>query len=209
MNPNDTTTFVIGLTGGIGSGKSTVGELFTDIGVPVIDTDQLSREIMTRGSHSLKKIVNFFGHEVLLKNHELDRKHLRKLVFSDSNKRQWLEQLLHPKIRELLLSKLSEYSDNYIVIVVPLLFESNSNNSSSFNFINKTLVVDCTEELQLKRAISRDQSNALEIKKIIGSQMPRTQRLSLADDVIVNDGSLESLRENVLEIHEKYQRLSH
>ena len=108
MNPNDTTTFVIGLTGGIGSGKSTVGELFTDIGVPVIDTDQLSREIMTRGSHSLKKIVNFFGHEVLLKNHELDRKHLRKLVFSDSNKRQWLEQLLHPKIRELLLSKLSE-----------------------------------------------------------------------------------------------------
>ncbi|MDG2089575.1 MAG: dephospho-CoA kinase [Gammaproteobacteria bacterium] len=207
MSPNNSIPFTIGLTGGIGSGKSIVSQLFTDIGVPVIDTDQLSREIVSQGSPSLVKIADYFGPEILLGTGELDRQTLRKIVFSDKNKKQWLEQLLHPQIRKLLLNKLIEYSDDYVVIVIPLLFESKSNNNS-YNFINKTLVVDCPEELQLKRALSRDQSSAVEIKKIIESQMPRTQRLSLADDVIVNDSSVESLREKVLKIHEKYQYLS-
>ena len=154
-----------------------------------------------------QKIADYFGPEILLGTGELDRQTLRKIVFSDKNKKQWLEQLLHPQIRKLLLNKLIEYSDDYVVIVIPLLFESKSNNNS-YNFINKTLVVDCPEELQLKRALSRDQSSAVEIKKIIESQMPRTQRLSLADDVIVNDSSVESLREKVLKIHEKYQYIS-
>ena len=207
MSPNTTTPFTIGLTGGIGSGKNIVSQLFTDIGVPVIDTDQLSRKIVAQGSSSLVKIADYFGPEVLFGTGELDRQTLRKIVFSDANKKQWLEQLLHPQIRKLVLNKLSEYSDNYVVIVIPLLFESKSNNSS-YNFINKTLVVDCPEELQLKRALSRDQSSAVEIKKIIESQMPRAQRLSLADDVIVNNNSVDSLREKVLKIHEKYQQLS-
>ncbi|PCJ40677.1 MAG: dephospho-CoA kinase [SAR86 cluster bacterium] len=203
MSTDNSLPLTIGLTGGIGSGKSNVSQFFAELGVPVIDTDQLSRELVKPGSPLLSEISKYFGNEILLPSGNLDRNSLRKKIFANPDKKQWLEQLLHPKIKELLLTQLTNYKNAYVVIVVPLLLES-----TNYNFINRVLVVDCSEELQLKRTAIRDQSKVAEIKKIINSQMPRTQRLSLADDIIVNQGSLNSLREKVLELHEKYQQLN-
>lgn len=205
MNTSRSLPFTIGLTGGIGSGKSIVSDLFAELGVPVIDTDQLSRELVEQGSPLFNEITKHFGEEILLTSGDLNRKKLRQLIFSNADEKLWLEQLLHPAIRELLLNKLSSCSDAYAIIVVPLLFENKDN---SFSFLNRTLVVDCPESIQLERASARDQSKLTEIKKIIDSQIPRPQRLSLADDIISNDSSLESLREDVLKLHEKYRRLS-
>ena len=208
MNTNNPLPFTIGLTGGIGSGKSTVSQIFADIPVPVIDTDLLSRELVVKASPLLAKIADYFGPQVLLENGELNRQHLRSLIFSEPDKKKWLEQLLHPQIKRLVLNQLSRHTKGYVIVVVPLLFE-NITTSDSYNFINTTLVVDCSEALQLERSIARDQTNSIEIESIIKSQMPRAERIALADDVIVNDGNLNSLKEKVLEIHEKYQQLSH
>lgn len=206
MNANTTIPFTIGLTGGIGSGKSSVSDFFAELGVSVIDTDHLSRELVEHGSPLLNKISEHFGEAILLSSGDLDRKKLRQIIFSNADDKLWLEQLLHPAIRELLLSKLSNCSDAYAIIVVPLLFENKNN---SYSFLNRVLVVDCPEALQLERVKARDQSNLAETKKIIESQISRSKRLSLADDIIVNEASLESLKENVLKLHEKYKQLSH
>ncbi len=202
MSTSDTLPLTIGLTGGIGSGKSAVSQLFADLGVPVIDTDRLSRELVQHGSPLLNKIKDYFGNEILLKSGELNRKQLRQIVFHDKAKKQWLEKLLHPEIKQLLFEQLKNISENYVVIVVPLLLENDS-----YNFIDRVLVVDCSESLQLNRAMARDKSSPDEIKKIITSQMPRSKRLQLADDIIVNEDTLESLEEKVIELHEKYQSL--
>jgi len=202
MKTSNSLPLTIGLTGGIGSGKSVVSQLFADLGVPVIDTDQLSRELVKQGSTLLEKISKYFGEEILLKSGDLDRKQLRQIIFEDNEKKQWLEHLLHPQIKQSILKQLTKFDDTYVVIAVPLLLENNN-----YNFINRVLVIDCSEELQLKRAINRDQSNSDEVKKIIASQLPRLKRLPLANDIIVNEGTLESLSEKVIELHEKYQQI--
>ena len=202
MNTNDKLPLTIGLTGGIGSGKSAVSQIFSDLDVPVIDTDELSRELVKKGSPLLREIEDYFGKNIILNSGELDRKQLRQIVFRDKKKKQWLEKLLHPEIKRLLLERLKMFSDTYAIVVVPLLLENDN-----YNFIDRVLVVDCSESLQLNRAIARDQSSSEEIKKIIDSQMPRAKRLALADDIIVNEGPLESLKEKVLALHEKYQQL--
>ncbi len=202
MSASDKLPLTIGLTGGIGSGKTAVSQIFADLGVPVIDTDQLSRELVKQGSPLLNKIKDYFGNEIVLKSGELDRKQLRQIVFRDEAKKLWLEKLLHPKIKQSIIDQLKNISENYVVIVVPLLLENDN-----YNFINRVLVVDCSESLQLNRAIARDKSSPDEIKKIIASQMPRSKRLQLADDIIVNEDTLESLKKKVLELHEKYQDL--
>ncbi len=202
MNTNDKLPLTIGLTGGIGSGKSAVSQIFSDLDVPVIDTDELSRELVKKGSPLLREIEDYFGKNIILNSGEVDRKQLRQIVFRDKKKKQWLEKLLHPEIKRLLLERLKMFSDTYAIVVVPLLLENDN-----YNFIDRVLVVDCSESLQLNRAIARDQSSSEEIKKIIDSQMPRAKRLALADDIIVNEGPLESLKEKVLALHEKYQQL--
>jgi len=201
MKTIESLPLTIGLTGGIGSGKSTVSQIFADLGVPVIDTDELSRELVKPGSALLNKISDYFGHEILSPTGDLDRKKLRQVIFSDSDKKLWLEELLHPAIRQAVLTELKQHKNTYVIIVVPLLLES-----SNYDFINRVLVVDCSEDLQLKRATARDQSNTEEIKKIIDSQMPRARRLVLADDIIENETDLDSLKQQVLKLHEKYQR---
>ena len=202
MSTSDKLPLTIGLTGGIGSGKTAVSQIFADLDVPVIDTDQLSRELVKQGSPLLNKIKDYFCSEILLTSGELDRRQLRQIVFHDKVKKLWLEKLLHPEIKQSLIEQLKNISENYVVIVVPLLLENNN-----YNFIDRVLVVDCSESLQLNRAIARDNSSPDEIKKIIASQMPRSKRLQLADDIIVNEDTLESLEEKVLELHEKYQHL--
>lgn len=202
MSITHTLPLTIGLTGGIGSGKSAVSQLFTDLGVPVIDTDLLSRELVQQGSSTLSKIKDYFGDTIIFKSGELNRKKLREIIFKDKAKKLWLEELLHPQIKQLLLEQLKNYNETYVVVVVPLLLEGDN-----YNFIDRVLVVDCSESLQLTRAIARDRSSSDEIEKIIASQMPRANRLALADDIIVNESSLELLKEQVLELHEKYQHI--
>ena len=202
MNTNYKLPLTIGLTGGIGSGKSAVSQIFSELDVPVIDTDELSRELVKKGSPLIKEIEDYFGKNIILNSGELDRKQLRQIVFRDKKKKQWLEKLLHPEIKRLLLERLKMFNDTYVIVVVPLLLENDN-----YNFIDRVLVVDCSESLQLNRAIARDQSSSEEIKKIIASQMPRAKRLALADDIIVNEGPVESLKEKVLALHEKYQQL--
>jgi dephospho-CoA kinase len=203
MSTSDKLPLTIGLTGGIGSGKSAVSQIFEDLGVPVIDTDELSRELVKKGSPLLNEIKDYFGNKIILNSGELDRRQLRQIVFKDKTKKQWLENLLHPQIKRLLLERLKMFSETYVIVVVPLLLENDN-----YNFIDIVLVVDCSESLQLNRAIARDQSSSEAIKKIIDSQMPRAKRLALADDIIVNEGPIELLEEKVLELHEKYQQLN-
>lgn len=202
MSTSETLPLTIGLTGGIGSGKSAVSRFFSDLDIPIIDTDELSRELVEPGSPLLQDIKDYFGNSIILKSGELDRKQLREIVFQDTTKKQWLEKLLHPEIRHLLLKRLENISGTYAIVVVPLLLENNN-----YGFIDRVLVVDCPVDLQLDRAVARDKSNINEIKKIIASQIPRAQRLKQADDIIVNEGTLESLKAKVLELHEKYQQL--
>ncbi len=202
MSTSETLPLTIGLTGGIGSGKSAVSRFFSDLDIPIIDTDELSRELVEPESPLLQDMEDYFGNSIILKSGELDRKQLREIVFQDKTKKQWLEKLLHPKIRHLLLKRLKNISGTYAIVVVPLLLENNN-----YGFIDRVLVVDCPVDLQLDRAVARDKSNINEIKKIIASQIPRAQRLKQADDIIVNEGTLESLKAKVLELHEKYQQL--
>ena len=204
MNTPGSFPLTIGLTGGIGSGKSTVSQIFSELGVPVVDTDELSRQLVSQGSPLLDEITAYFGNHVLLPSGELDRKKLRQIIFSDADNKQWLEHLLHPAIKQSVIEQLNNQKSEYAIVVVPLLLENNN-----YDFIDRVLVVDCDETLQLQRATARDHSHAEEIKKIIDSQIPRAQRLALADDIIHNDADLSLLKQQVLKLHEQYRQLSH
>jgi dephospho-CoA kinase len=204
MNTPGSFPLTIGLTGGIGSGKSSVSQIFSELGVPVVDTDELSRQLVSQGSPLLDEIASHFGRDVLLESGELDRKKIRQIIFSDANEKQWLEHLLHPAIKQSVIEQLNNQKSEYAIVVVPLLLENNN-----YDFIDRVLVVDCDETLQLQRATARDQSHAEEIKKIIDSQLPRAQRLALADDIIHNDADLSSLKQQVSKLHEQYRQLSH
>ncbi|WP_163935514.1 dephospho-CoA kinase [Paraferrimonas sp. SM1919] len=192
----------IGLTGGIGSGKSTVAQLFRSLGVTVIDADQVAREVVAKGSPGLKAIASHFG-EVVINNGELDRTRLRDIIFNDAQQRTWLNNLLHPMIRHSMLVQAQASSSNYVIFEVPLLFE---NGFSQITQIN--IVVDCDEQTQLHRATLRDGSTDEQIQKIINTQMPRQQKLELADDVIYNNKDLPHLEQQVWQLHSKYMQLS-
>ena len=195
--------FVIGLTGGIGSGKSTVATLFLKKGITVIDTDQLAREVIEPDRIAFKKIIDYFGKAILQDSGKIDRAKLRTIVFHNPKQRLWLEKLLHPLIRELMAQHIKEAKSPYCIAVIPLLFETTPN-----PLINRILVVDSPEPLQIKRVLARDASSEAEIKKIIASQISREKRLKGADDVILNDGLLEDLQLQVDQLHEQYLSLS-
>lgn len=203
MNKTSTLPFTVGLTGGIGSGKSAVSNLFEEMGIYVIDTDLLSRELVASGLTLLSDIENYFGTDILLPNGELDRSRLRDIIFANPEKKRWLEQLLHPQIRALLLQRLTQCQSDYALIVVPLLLESDD-----YKFLNRILVVDCPEALQLQRVQQRDNIDTETARSIMASQLPRDQRLAYADDIISNDSSLNDLKSQVEELHEKYKKLS-
>ncbi len=189
MNPGSTLSLIIGLTGGISSGKTQVSRLFAELGVSVVDTDQISRDLVKSGSANLQKIVAYFGPEILLTNGELNRSRLRHIIFSKPDKKQWLEDLLHPQIRSLALQQLAACRSSYAILVVPLLIES-----QHYDFVNRILVVDCEEDLQIERVIQRDQTDESTAEGIIAAQLSRQQRLSQADDVIDNCGTLAELK---------------
>lgn len=194
---------VIGLTGGIGSGKSTVAELFSAHGVEVVDTDVLSREAVAVGSKALTAIADHFGPHVIAEDGSLQRRALRAIVFADAAERTWLEQLLHPVIAELLQQRIAHCQSSYCLLVSPLLLET-----SQRDLVDRVLVVDVPEEIQLQRTLQRDQGDEVTIRAIIAAQIDRQQRLAAADDIIDNTRDKTRLEARVSTLHNQYLELA-
>ena len=190
---------IIGLTGGIGSGKSAAADFFQNEGISVIDTDQLARMAIEKDTPGYSKVVDSFGANILDNNDSIDRAKLREAVFHDSEKRKILESITHPLVRELMVQKISSSTSPYTIIMVPLIFETNS----AKNY-DRVLVIDCDVEIQLERAMARDENSADLIQKIIDSQCSRSERLSIANDVIPNNHSIEDLQKRSLAMHNFY-----
>ncbi len=191
--------FLVGITGGIGSGKSTVAKLFSNLGISVIDADQSAREVVKPGCPSLKEIEQHFGTEVILDTGELNRRALRERIFTNNAERQWLESLLHPLIFEYTKLQLANAPSDYAILESPLLLETTQK-----ELVNRVLVVDVPENVQLERALLRDNATKQEIKAIMAAQISRSERLSRADDVILNDNGREDLDSQVLTLHQQY-----
>jgi len=194
---------VIGLTGGVGSGKSTVGRYFEELGIPVIDTDSIARQVVEPGRPALAEIRDRFGPELIRSDKQLDRKALRARVFSNAYERRALESILHPRIRAELQRQLSHLSSPYCIVAIPLLVEKAWQNE-----VDRVLVVDSPEQLQIRRTIQRENLDTEQVQRIIDSQASRRERLAIADDVIVNDGQRTSLEAAVLELHRRYLSLA-
>ena len=192
----------IGLTGGIGSGKSAVAERFAQRGVPVIDTDVVAREVVAPGQPALDEIVRAFGTDLLDAQGGLDRRRLRERVFADDAARRRLERILHPRIREAVQQRLAALTAPYCILVVPLLVET------GFGPVDRVLVVDVDEARQLERTSRRDQATPQSVRRIMGAQASRQERLARADDVISNNGGLEDLERQVEELHQRYLALA-
>ena len=190
---------IIGLTGGIGSGKSAVASLFKDIGVDLIDADDLARDSLNINSEGYKLFIDEFGDKYLDENKNINRELIRKLIFNDSNAKSKLENIIHPIVRSGIETFIRNTKSNYCIIVVPLIFETNSS-----KIYDRILVIDCDVDVQISRTSKRDNQAKSDIENIINKQATREQRLSIADDVIVNNGSLDLLRMEVLKIHKKY-----
>lgn len=192
----------VGLTGGIGSGKSTVAHFFSALGIPIIDADQIAREIVTPNSPAFKKIVSHFGTAILDTSGQINREKLRAIIFDHISERQWLEELMHPVILEEMFRQADQTKAPYCILMIPLLLEKNIR-------LDRVLVVDTTEVLQAERLQNRDHANKDQIKKILAAQISREERLAKADDVIANVGTLDELKNKVQQIHEKYLQLAH
>lgn len=189
----------IGLTGGIGSGKSTVASFFRQLGAPVYDTDEIARDLVAPGQPALKEITDCFGPELLDAQGRLDRKKLRDIVFHNDDAKNKLENILHPRIRESLLHKMDQADYPYCIAVIPLLIEKNWQ-----SLLDQIVVVDCDEETQKLRATSRDKMSTEQAEAIMRSQIDRQTRLLHASDIIHNDGNLDSLQKQVETLHKKY-----
>lgn len=189
---------IIGLTGGIGSGKSTVATQFEKLGIEIIDTDLIAREIVQPGTQVLQKIIGHFGHTILLENGELNRKALGKIIFSNPTEKAWLEQLLHPVIREKAIAAAKAVTSSYCIIVIPLLFETHNHYP-----LDHIVVVDSPLEKQIERVEKRDHLSRAEILAIINQQVSREERLQKADDIILNDSDEANLMKQVKKLHAK------
>jgi dephospho-CoA kinase len=193
----------IGLTGGIASGKSTVTQRFTELGVPVIDADVASRKVVEPGTPGLAQVVERFGAGIL-EGGQLDRRALRNLIFEDSSLRQALDAILHPLIRAEMEREAAQAQAPYVIMAVPLLVEG----GSSAKRVDRVLVVDADETLQIQRLQARDGSSVEQARAILSSQASRTARLAAADDVLLNSGSVADLRQAVDRLHEQYLQLA-
>ena len=196
--------FTVGLTGGIGSGKSTVADCFAAHGVPVIDTDVIARELTAAGGAALDAIRAVFGETVMQTDGTLDRAALRRRVFADADARRQLETILHPRIRRVVEQTLAALTTSYALIVIPLLVETGGYR----DLLNRVLVVDCPEDLQIARVMARSGLSRDEVMAILAAQASRAERLAVADDVLVNTASPEVLRAHVAALHRRYQTLA-
>ena len=193
-------TPVVGLTGGIGSGKSTVARLFGELGVHWVDADDVARELVEPGSPALAEISGHFGAKILTAEGALDRAQLREIVFEKPEERAWLEALLHPIIREELVRQLNpeNYQLPYVLLVSPLLLETDQH-----ELVDRIIVIDVPKDVQLERTMARDTNSREQVERIIAAQMSREDRLARADEVIDNDRPLDDVTRQVRELHER------
>jgi dephospho-CoA kinase len=197
--------FIVGLTGGIGSGKSTIARHFIDLGVSCIDADLTAREVVQPGEPALVAIKEHFSHTVLLADGTLDRSKLREIVFADQTARQWLNDLLHPLIRQRMLQQCQQANGPYCILMVPLLFENNLQ-----SLVQRTLVIDVDEMTQIRRTMQRDNVTYEQVNAIMAAQFSRQQRQLLADDIITNSDDItpEQRQTEVNKLHLIYMQLA-
>lgn len=189
----------VGLTGGIAAGKSTAGEIFSEFGAVLIDSDQLAREVVNPGAPALIKIVEHFGESVLMPDGQLNRRYLREKIFNDPFERKWLENLLHPLIRETMAHAITQSSGPYQILLIPLIVNQPPN-----PLLHRICVIDTEPHLQMERVIDRDNITPEQASQIIAVQAKREELLAAANDVLVNTGHLDDLREQIYKLHEKY-----
>ena len=188
---------IIGLTGGIGSGKSAAANFFIELGIDVIDADDISKNVLTENNKAKKAFIEKFG-DHYIQNDKIDREALREDIFKDKIKRKTLESIIHPAVREEILKFINDSDSIYKIVMVPLIVETNS-----ADFYDKIIVVDCENNLQIERASSRDNQTKENIINIISNQASREERLKIADFIISNNSNLEHLKNSVIKIHQK------
>ena len=192
--------FCVGLTGGIGCGKTAATEMFAELGAGVVDTDVISRELTAPGGAAMPDIAREFGAEYVAPDGSLDRPRMRALVFGDDAAKRRLEAILHPLIRDESRRRITDSTAPYVLLVVPLLFETGSYR----DLLNRVLVVDCSPARQIERVMARSGLSADEVSRIMKAQIGRAERLARADDVLTNDGDIKALRHEVTKLHKKY-----
>tara|TARA_B100001750_G_C15295854_1_gene489730 strand:+ start:24 stop:617 length:594 start_codon:yes stop_codon:yes gene_type:complete len=194
---------IIGLTGGIGSGKSVASDKFKSLGIVVVDADVASRTVVEPGKPALKEIQDHFGSGIITAEGKLDRNKLREIIATDSKERKWLESVLHPKIGEQITKEISESTSVYTLFVAPLLLETNSQEMCS-----RVVVVDVPKDVQIQRTAKRDKVSSNQVEQMVAAQMKREKRLEKADDVLLNNGTIEDLEKQVEELHKKYIQMA-
>ena len=195
---------IIGLTGGIGSGKTAASDIFESLGVNVVDADIVAREVVEPEKPALNKIAKHFGKDILHDDGHLDRAQLRSIIFSQPLEKEWLENLLHPLIRQEIQAQLDRSTSQYAILVSPLLLETDQS-----KIVNRILLIDVPPNIQIERAAQRDNNSRQQIQKIIDSQLPRDVKISKSDDVICNDQSFAELEKKIIEQHAFYLELAH
>ena len=193
---------IIGLTGGIGSGKSAAASVFKDLGIDSIDADDLARDSLNINSKGYKLFINEFGEKYLDENEDINRELLRKDIFNDPATKIKLENIIHPLVRSGIQDFINSSKSDYCIIVVPLIYET-----SSSELYDRILVIDCDVDIQIERTSKRDNQTISQIENILDKQATREERISIADEVILNNGSIENLRKSVLNIHKKYMEI--
>ncbi|MBS0579880.1 MAG: dephospho-CoA kinase [Proteobacteria bacterium] len=196
--------FRVGLTGGIASGKSTAAKFFGALGVPILDSDQIARDVVEPGQPPLERLVERFGRGILTADGHLDRPALRNIVFSDPKARADLESLTHPAIGAALEARSASAGGPYQILVIPLLVEKGLS-----SHVDRVLVVDCDEALQIRRLTQRDGSTPEQAQAILNAQAGRATRLKVADDIIVNDADMSAVQKQVAALHARYLELAH
>ena len=189
---------IVGLTGGIGSGKSVAGDFFIELGIDVIDADHVSKNILDDNESAKKLFQEHFGEKFIDNNNNVDRALLRDEIFKNENKKEVLESIIHPLVREEIFNFIENSNSVYKIIMVPLIYETNSQ-----DFYDKIVVVDCKEENQIIRASKRDNKTKNDIINIMKNQASSDERMSIADEVIKNDSSLDDLKKQVIKVHQK------
>jgi|TARA_A100001011_G_C14256415_1_gene820285 dephospho-CoA kinase len=193
---------IIGLTGGIGSGKSAAASVFKDLGIDLIDADDLARDSLNINSKGYKLFINEFGEKYLDENKDINRELLRKDIFNDPATKIKLENIIHPFVRSGIQDFINSSKSDYCIIVVPLIYET-----SSSKLYDRILVIDCDVDIQIERTSKRDNQTISQIENILDKQATREERISIADEVILNNGSIEHLKKSVLNIHRKYMEI--
>lgn len=193
----------IGLTGGIGSGKTAVSDLFAAMGVPVIDADVISRSLLEPGTEATQRVISEFGQGIAATTNTIDRKKLREYVFDHSDARNKLEAILHPLVYERIKLETAAIKAPYCIIVIPLLFEAGHQ-----DLVDRILVVDADRRTQVERVKSRDRTSEEEIQKILDSQIDAAERRAMADDVVENNGDIDSLKSEVNALDTRYRKLA-